>query len=426
MGVAIQGDLGALGDTLARCARLERLYHFGLVGSGSSVEFQRVYGGLLWNNRAILRHLVLSHRYNAFDLSCPQSQGAPVHFPNLEVLKIFNGKKVRAHDVEELLKVVGPNIRQLWIEATRASSSGVIVTPEMGSRIAAFAHLESFSLLAGPMDGRELFLKLSNHPTLRHLGICLLGAAAEGQLPPNLTSLDCIVDPEAVQQLFPRLKIEQLERFRFDATHLLEDADDLDELTNLSFSLRRCREVIAGLGDVADTAPEFFLPILTENPTLRRFCLPLKARDIGTDPKLHWDCEILDEFTQMLRILGISDSCVPLPPIFFSILSSMHRPSFDTTHPDSDSSDEDSARHPASWKAVKELVAGRLVMDDDSSKEETLRKFDYIGRHHRSRLVQRMMIRANLFELGKVLLRFGFPRDIRIVISKLAMKSLLL
>jgi hypothetical protein len=62
---------------------------------------------------------------------------------------------------------------------------------------------------------------------------------------------------------------------------------------------------------------------------------------------------------------------------------------------------------------------------EGESKTQRLERIGFTVAHNQNRLVMRMMILASLFELTKVLMRYGVPKDVRNLIVRAAHAVLL-
>lgn len=341
-------NLPKVGEALRACTRVTKLRWYGLVGTGTAEDVEQLLGPVLSGNAAILRELVLTTRYRSFALFARRDR----IFPVLEVLKVFNARRLSPAHLANVCRALGSgaHLRELVLESSRRFERGPLLTPEVLSQICSFKRLERLSLLtSAPCNMFSLVERIGELPNLVHLGVTLVGlngtfGSELPGIPRRLVSLDVVADDDAVTLLAHLPHLDQLTRFRLSGP-----ADDEEALELLGLRLHRCPSVWCY--PTEDTVP-LLRAVLRTSPLLREFHGFLALDLLGV--KLHWNTAVGPVYSEIMRQVGISERSswvasetgvrtdeLPFAPIFYSALNTMTHP-FDRARALNDSDDSDS------------------------------------------------------------------------------------
>ncbi len=114
-------------------------------------------------------------------------------------------------------------------------------------------------------------------------------------------------------------------------------------------------------------------------------------------------------------------AAVPLPDVFYAYLVSTQSPSFGQAGGNNSSgSDSENGVFTGdgfTFSSLRHIGSRFLMQARHNTVAERVLHFVAVSRHAHNRVYRKLLARAALFELGKVLLRHRFPKDLRIVLS---------
>ncbi len=395
-----EDEFKKLMDSLFSVECLEVLNFFGRFVFPS---FSQMFSNVLQRHGATLKECVLCVKAPVLDLL------SPVKFAKLEKFAICANKRMTAIEVDSIVRSVASSaqsLKTLVATAFRFDADDVdaqLVSEASIKLLSTFSKLEHLAIYT--LEGgkaRSLMDKMSKMPSIRHLGINI-PSKGDLILPPNCTSLEFVCaggdDDEFDWNQVLKLPGHQLQKIVFLSQSMRGDLRLGEDVVSIFENVTHV--MLSSDGNVAEDLfdPRFF-------HQLRQIdVMEITNSNTVWLELLSWQCKVTLQTQMLAQLLGVV-LCDGLSEGLLPLLSS-----FVLSRKRSNQHD-----HSSTW-----IEALSSTMEKLKSK-----KLQAAMRIHRlKRELKLHEMRACVFELGKFMLRFGVPKDLRRMISKLSFQVLI-